>query len=108
MSSVGTAARITAGPTRRLVDGRLSARPLIAVSASTNRSKGARDPGEWWPPSGSYVCQYAADWIAVKARWELNLDAAERRSLEKQLTRCSGEQFEFQSPREAPVVTAEP
>ena len=74
-------------------------RSLIAVSASTNRSKGARDPAEWWPPSSSYRCQYAADWVAVKSRWNLSVDAAERDALEARIDQCAPDQFEFDLPQ---------
>lgn len=82
-------------------------RSLIAVSASTNRSKGAKDPQDWWPPEPGYRCQYAADWIAVKTRWDLTMDAAEQRSLDVQLESCSGAEFIFNSPLTARVTLAE-
>lgn len=44
---------------------------LIAVSASANRSKGARSPLKWLPPNPSYRCQYIDDWTGVKMAWEL-------------------------------------
>ncbi len=73
-------------------------RALIAVSASTNRSKGADDPSEWWPPHDDYHCQYAADWIAVKTRWSLAIDPAEQDALNAELEDCSGVDFEFDEP----------
>lgn len=79
-------------------------RSLIAVSAATNRSKGAKDPQDWWPPEPGYRCQYAADWIAVKARWSLTMDAAEQRSLDTQLESCSGAEFVFSTPVAASVT----
>lgn len=82
-------------------------RSLIAVTASTNRSKGARDPQDWWPPHAGYRCQYAADWVAVKARWNLAMDAAEQRSLDAQLESCSGAEFGFSAPSSASVTLAE-
>jgi hypothetical protein len=50
---------------------------LIAVSASSNRSKGARDPAEWLPPNASYRCEYVQIWVEVKLRWNLSVDPAE-------------------------------
>ena len=54
---------------------------LIAVSASSNRSKSARDPAEWLPTSISYRCQYVEDWMTVKVKWELSVDAKEFEAL---------------------------
>lgn len=81
-------------------------RSLIAVSASTNRSKGARDPAEWWPPHSGYRCQYAVDWIAVKVRWDLAIDTAEQASIDAQLGQCAGADFDFVEPALAQVQEA--
>lgn len=61
---------------------------LMAVSASANRAKGARGPEDWRPPDVAYHCQYARDWIAVKAEWELTATAAEWAALEEMLGEC--------------------
>jgi hypothetical protein len=53
------------------------ARTLLAVSSSSNRSKGDRDPSNWMPPLRSYWCTYTANWISVKARWQLSMDRSE-------------------------------
>ncbi len=90
----------------RFANDRADPRSLIAVSAATNRSKGARDPAEWWPPSSSYRCQYAVDWIAVKTRWDLAVDADEQASLDVQLGQCAGADFAFSAPAPALVVRA--
>ncbi len=50
---------------------------LIAVSAGSNRSKGARDPAEWLPPDPEALCTYLAWWTTIKYRWELSMDQAE-------------------------------
>lgn len=59
---------------------------LIAVSASSNRSKGDRDPAEWLPAQGR--CAYAKRWIAVKFRWRLAVDIAEKSQLRRILSGC--------------------
>ena len=61
---------------------------LIAVSASTNRSKGDQDPSQWQPPNRDYWCQYAQDWITVKHYWELSVTEPEKATLADMLTTC--------------------
>ena len=61
---------------------------LTAVSASSNRSKGSRDPGEWKPTNQDAWCEYATDWITVKTVWDLTSDEDEVRGLEKMLATC--------------------
>ncbi|MGI8829809.1 MAG: S-layer homology domain-containing protein [Candidatus Limnocylindria bacterium] len=62
---------------------------LIAVSASTNRSKGDRDPAEWLPPRAAYRCTYLGDWLAVKVRWSLRVDSTERSAIQGLIGNCS-------------------
>jgi len=50
---------------------------LVAVTARSNRSKGARDPAEWMPTGEAGYCPYAAAWVAVKVRYELAMDRRE-------------------------------
>ncbi len=66
---------------------------LIAVSASTNRSKGDRDPSEWKPSNKAFACQYAVAWVSVKYRWSLNVDQAEYSSLKSMLGNCAKSQI---------------
>ncbi|MCY4035892.1 MAG: HNH endonuclease [bacterium] len=54
---------------------------LIAVSASSNRSKGARDPAEWLPSNPAAICTYLGWWTAIKVRWGLAMDRAERQTI---------------------------
>jgi len=61
---------------------------LIAVSASSNRSKGDRDPAEWLPPKTTYWCTYLGDWLAVKVRWSLSVDATEHAALDSLIVGC--------------------
>ncbi|MGO4603655.1 HNH endonuclease family protein [Terrabacter sp. 2YAF2] len=61
---------------------------LTAVSASVNASKGSGDAATWLPPAMSYRCMYVARQIAVKARYELAVTAAERVAVARVLTTC--------------------
>jgi hypothetical protein len=61
---------------------------LMAVSASSNRSKSDRDPAEWLPPNSSYRCTYVLTWIAIKYRWSLSVDPVEKGTLQQQITAC--------------------
>jgi len=56
-------------------------RSLVAVTATTNRSKGKRDPAEWLPPADSALCTYLEDWTGTKLRWELTADQTEHDTL---------------------------
>ncbi len=66
----------------------LSPYSLIAVSASSNRSKSDQDPAEWMPENESFDCAYLARWIAVKFRWRLSIDPGERAFLRKSVSGC--------------------
>ena len=62
------------------------AHSLVAVSASSNRSKSDRDPTEWLPSLGR--CAYAKYWIGVKYRWRLSVNPAEKSTLARILAGC--------------------
>jgi hypothetical protein len=61
---------------------------LIAVSASSNRSKGDQDPSQWKPPDREYWCKYAEDWVVVKHYWRLSVTPAEKAALTDMLGTC--------------------
>jgi hypothetical protein len=61
---------------------------LIAVSASSNRSKGDKDPASWKPPNTSVHCIYAREWIWVKYTYGLSLQSAEKTALQSMLNAC--------------------
>jgi len=61
-------------------------RALVAVSASSNRSKGDQDPAEWLPQYGR--CRYLRAWVAVKIRWSLKVDSGERAALQSLGSGC--------------------
>jgi hypothetical protein len=66
----------------------LSIAQLIAVSASSNRSKGDSDPASWKPTNTSAHCIYAREWIWVKYTYGLSLQSAEKTALQQMLGTC--------------------
>lgn len=61
---------------------------LIAVTASSNRSKSDRDPAEWLPTNTGYRCDYVRIWIDVKRAWNLSVDQSEHDALARILSAC--------------------
>ncbi|MGH3467999.1 MAG: HNH endonuclease family protein [Thermocrispum sp.] len=61
---------------------------LVAVTASSNRSKSDRDPAEWLPPAETALCTYTTAWVATKLRWDLAVDAGEQATLENLAADC--------------------
>ncbi|MFF0343205.1 DUF1524 domain-containing protein [Kribbella sp. NPDC004875] len=61
---------------------------LIAVSASSNRSKSDKDPSEWQPPNAAVHCLYARYWIWVKYTYKLSLQSSEKTALQDMLGTC--------------------
>jgi hypothetical protein len=78
---------------------------LVAVTASSNRSKSDRDPASWLPGVNRYRCTYVALWIAVKWRWGLSVDGVERVALQAGLVGC-GRRAIVPRPAKARVVEA--
>jgi hypothetical protein len=54
---------------------------LRAVTDNVNQAKSDDDPTNWLPPLESATCIYLTDWVAVKIRWKLSVDAEERQSI---------------------------
>jgi Protein of unknown function (DUF1524) len=61
---------------------------LIAVSQSSNASKGDSDPSEWMPPNTNTWCIYAREWVWVKSVYDLAVDTAEKSALSSTLAGC--------------------
>ena len=61
---------------------------LIAVSSSTNRAKGDKDPARWLPPNKSFHCEYVQLWAATKKYWILTMDNMERKTIKSILQEC--------------------
>jgi hypothetical protein len=76
----GSGAKRWIGPTRkRFANDLRDRRALVAVTDNINQSKGDQDPAEWLPQYGK--CRYLREWIAIKLRWSLTVNRAERRRL---------------------------
>lgn len=65
-------------------------RSLVAVTDRENQAKSDKDPAEWLPPAGGseVTCRYLAEWVAVKIRWSLTVDPAERAALASSAETC--------------------
>ena len=74
-------------------------RTLVAVTDNVNQSKGDRDAAEWLPDFG--VCHYVRSWVAVKLRWSLAVDPAEKAALRLRALHCRNRVVEF-----VPATTA--
>jgi hypothetical protein len=59
---------------------------LIAVTASTNRSKGDKDPSLWMPAKDQ--CVYTQNWISVKIKYSLTVDPQEVKKLNSLVSTC--------------------
>ncbi|MFE6031360.1 HNH endonuclease family protein [Streptomyces niveus] len=71
-------------------------RSLVAVTSRTNQSKADRDPADWLPPLADAHCQYAADWVATKLRWDLTADAREINALRGTASGCGHQMVEYE------------
>ena len=87
---------------------------LIAVSASSNRSKSDRDPADWIPTRTAFRCSYAVTWVQVKYRWGLSADEREVAALRNLLGLCpAGESYSLperavDAPSPSPIPTVSP
>lgn len=59
---------------------------LVAVSLSTNRSKGDKDLALWMPVNEQ--CAYAKNWITVKVKYSLTVDSKEAIKLNALIDSC--------------------
>jgi hypothetical protein len=76
---------------------------LVAVTAHSNRSKGDREPQDWLPDRTSFQCRYMAWWVAVKWRWRLHINGAEKTFLVNRLSGCGWPSV--RTPRRAAMAT---
>ena len=62
-------------------------RSLVAVTDNVNQSKGDQDPATWLPTYDQ--CRYILEWTAVKIRWGLSVDTAEKNTLTSLGSQCT-------------------
>lgn len=63
-------------------------RTLAAVTDDVNQAKGDKDPTAWMPGYAPARCRYVTDWVAVKLRWRLTVDTAEKNTLTSLAADC--------------------
>ncbi|MCS5480017.1 DUF1524 domain-containing protein [Corynebacterium sp. YIM 101645] len=63
---------------------------LLAVDGPANMQKGDGDAATWLPANRSFRCDYVARQIAVKARYDLWVTAAEKDAMARVLADCPG------------------
>ena len=61
-------------------------RSLVGVTDNVNQAKGDQDPAEWLPTYDK--CRYLREWVAVKHRWRLTVDSAEKSALQSLASGC--------------------
>jgi hypothetical protein len=77
-------------------------RALVAVSASSNRSKGDKDYSQWRPKLNDGTepwigCNYLKAWIAIKMRYQLTVDSNEASWINTGNTTCAfGNSIQFE------------
>lgn len=77
-------------PDRRLAfaNDRTSPDTLIAVTGTTNTSKGDSTPDQWLPADPATWCTYGQMWVRVKAAWDLSVTQPEKDRLTALLAAC--------------------
>jgi len=64
--------------------------PLVLVSSydRLNSAKGDKGPEAWRPPNKAAYCLYAIRWTAVKSKYKLSVNSAEKAALTSMLATC--------------------
>jgi hypothetical protein len=62
-------------------------RSLVAVTDNVNQAKGDQDPGTWLPQYDQ--CRYLREFVAVKHRWRLTVDSAEKAAMTSLASSCT-------------------
>jgi hypothetical protein len=62
-------------------------RSLVGVTDNVNQAKGDQDPGTWLPQYDR--CRYLREFVAVKHRWRLSVDSAEKSAMTSLASSCT-------------------
>jgi hypothetical protein len=70
---------------------------LIAVQKHANLSKGDRGPEDYLPINSQFQCQYVAEWLKIKAVWNLKIAIKEAEAIQQFLreTQCAQDGFDL-------------
>lgn len=87
------------------------ARSLRMVTAAVNTAKSDKDPAGWLPTASlpAVRCTYVSDWVAVKWRWNLSIDEAEKSAVQNVLAGCGSQPAVVPAlPDDRPATPASP
>jgi hypothetical protein len=62
-------------------------RTLVGVTDSVNQAKSDQDIAQWLPQFAR--CRYLREYVAVKIRWRLSVDSAERSAMQSLASTCT-------------------
>ncbi len=62
-------------------------RSLVGVTDNVNQAKGDKDVAEWLPTYDK--CRYLREYVAVKHRWRLSVDTAEKSAMQSVASTCT-------------------
>ena len=62
-------------------------RSLVGVTDNVNQAKGDQDVAEWLPQFDK--CRYLREYVAVKHRWRLTVDSAEKTAMQNLAATCT-------------------
>ena len=62
-------------------------RSLVGVTDDVNQAKGDQDPATWMPTYDK--CRYLREFVAVKLRWRLTVDSAEKSAMSSLGSTCT-------------------
>ncbi len=79
---------------------------LIAVTLSTNRSKGDKDPSLWMPAKDQ--CSYTQNWISIKVKYSLTFDIKEFEKVNSLISSCAITDSPSPNPINSPTITETP